>query len=368
MKQKYYLVVIVWVLFGSSLFALPSDSIKKPFSLGIKVHYGTILPHSELIRPLAFNNPYGIEADFSWLNHSEKSIKQMNCYYYSGVAVNFIDFGHPKIGQSVNAWYYFEPLLRFQKKLGFGIRSGVGMSYLSSVYNEDTNPENKFFASHIAFLLLVEFKTKYKISNKFELTGSVCYNHISNGGIKQPNYGMNFPTLTIGADYHFNPVELKPIIKEKLDAAKKIWKLKVETLASIKVQNKTEDFEEKAFFAHGMTAFANKRIGKFSALNFGTEFFNDSYVKEEISRAGLDEDHKRAAAFLGHDLIFGKINFTINFGFYFYAPYAAKDPYYQKYLLQYNFSERLYAGGFMLAHGDAAEIMGFNVGYAIFKQ
>ncbi|NJO90852.1 MAG: acyloxyacyl hydrolase [Chloroflexia bacterium] len=104
--------------------------------------------------------------------------------------------------------------MRFQKKLGFGIRSGVGISYLTTVYDEINNPDNQFFASHIAFLLLVEFKAKYKINKKLELTASFCYNHISNGGIKQPNYGMNFPTLTFGADYHFNPIDLKPIVKE----------------------------------------------------------------------------------------------------------------------------------------------------------
>ncbi|NJO90851.1 MAG: hypothetical protein HC831_19220 [Chloroflexia bacterium] len=134
-----------------------------------------------------------------------------------------------------------------------------------------------------------------------------------------------------------------------------MWKLKVEALSSIKVQNKTPEFEEKACFAYGVAIFANKRITKFSALNFGAEFIDDKYVKEEINRAGLDTDQKRAAGFVGHDLIFGKVSFTINWGIYFYAPYKAKDLYYQKYILQYNFNDRFYAGGFMLAHGDAAE-------------
>ncbi len=362
-------ILLVWLIFlPLRLFASPGDSIKKPFTFGGKFHYGTILPHSERIRQLAFNHPYGLELSFSWLNYSEKSIRQLNCYSYTGIAINYIDFGHPEIGQSVNAWYYFEPLLRFQKKLGFGIRSGVGISYLTTVFDEINNPENQFFASHIAFLLLVEFKAKYKINRHLELTSSICYNHISNGGLKQPNYGMNFPTLTIGADYHFNPIDLGPIVKEKLDPAKKVWKLKGEVLSSIKVQNKTDIFDEKACFAYGFSVFANKRIAKFSALNFGAEFIDDRYIEEEIRRFGLDTDYKRAAAFIGHDLIFGKVNFTINWGVYFYAPYKAKDPYYQKYMLQYNFNDRLCAGGFMLAHGDAAEIMGFNFGYALLKQ
>jgi len=361
--QKPVIQIVLFVIFGINSYATPSDSIKRPFSIGSKLHYGTILPHSEHIRAFAFNNPYGVELNFNWLNHSEKSIKQLNCYSYTGLAINYIDFGHPKIGSSVNAWFYFEPLLRFKKKLGYGIRSGVGLSYLSTVYDEQTNPENKFFASHFAFLLILEFKIKYKISEKLEITSSFCYNHISNGGFKQPNYGMNFPTLTVGIDYHFSPIELKPITKEKIDSKEKIWKLKAEALTSIKVQNKTDEYEESAHFAFGFAAFANKRVSKFSALNFGLEFIADGYIKEEIRRAGLDTDYKRGAGFIGHDLIFGKVNFTLNFGVYFYSPFKAKDPFYQKYSLQYQFNKYLYAGVYMLAHGDAAEIMGFNFGY-----
>ena len=142
-----------------------------------------------------------------------------------------------KIGQSVNCLLYLEPLFRINRKFGFGISAGTGVSYLSEVYDELTNPGNKFFASHVAFMLMLDFKTKFRISQKFELTGSFCYNHISNGGIKQPNYGL-----------------------------------------------------------------------------------------------------------------------------YFYSPYKAKDPFYEKYLLQYKISNHLYSGVYMFAHGDAAESMGLNFG------
>lgn len=363
--ERFIFLSVAITLFYTNIMAMPQDSIKKPFSLGGKLHYGVILPHSELIRTLAFNNPFGIELNTNWLNYSQKAVSQLNCYSYTGLAINYIDFGHPKIGSSVNAWFYFEPMFRYQHKLGFGLRSGIGISYLSTVYDEVSNPENKFFASHIAFMLVLDLKIKYKISRKTELNASICYNHISNGGFKQPNYGMNFPTLTLGVRYHFKPVDLQPIVKEKLNPAKKVWKLKAELLTSIKVQNKTDIYDEKACFAYGIAAFANKRLSKFSALNFGCEFIADGYVKEKIARAGLDSDYKRAAGFIGHDLIFGKVNFTINLGIYFYSPFKAKDPFYEKYNLQYTINKHLYTGVYMLAHGDAAEVMGLNVGFTL---
>ncbi|MEN8122823.1 MAG: acyloxyacyl hydrolase [Bacteroidota bacterium] len=357
------LYIICFITFwGRNSELISQDSIKKPFILGSKLHYGVILPHSERIRTLAFNNPFGIEVNFNWLNHSEKSVRQLNCYSYTGIAINYFNFGHPKIGSSVNLWYYFEPLLKFKNKLNYSIRAGTGITYLSTIYDQETNPENKFFSSHIAFLLIVDFKLKYKLTKKLELCCSICYNHISNGGFKQPNYGMNFPTITLGVDYNFKPINLKPIKKEKIRDEEKVWSFKAEVLSSIKVQNKTPEFKEKACFAYGFSSYTNKRISKFSALNFGLEYIADGYVKEEILRAGLDMDYKRAAGFIGHDLTFGKVNLTVNIGIYFYSPYKAKDPVYEKYMLQYRFN-KFYTGVFMLAHGDAAEIMGFNAGF-----
>jgi hypothetical protein len=341
-----------------------SDTIKKPFILGGKLHYGTILPHSEKIRPLAFNHPRGIELNFNWLNYSSESVKQLNCYSYSGFAFDYIDFDHPKIGKSINAWVYIEPILMHRKRFGVCIRAGTGISYLSEIYNEVSNPENKFFASHFAFMLLLEIKAKYKITDKLELASSLCYNHISNGGIKQPNYGMNFPTITLGFDYLFNPVELNPIQKDKLKSEEKIRNFKLETSGSIKVQNKTDSLPEKACFVYGFSAFINKRLAKLSAINIGLDYIADGYVKEEISRAGLKTDFKRFACFLGHDLIFGRVNFTINFGVYLYCPFKAKDPIYQKYQLQYKLGRHFYSGFYLLAHGDAAESMGINFSYS----
>jgi hypothetical protein len=292
---------------------------------------------------------------------------RFNCYSYSGWAIDFINFNHPQIGHSFNVWYYFEPLFKFQKRLGYGIRTGTGISYLSEIYDEQTNPENKFFASHLAFLLMLEFKVKYKLTKKMELTASICYNHISNGGIKQPNYGMNFPTLTIGADFHLNPINLQPIQKTKINKSEKIWQIRLELLASVKVREKTEEFKEKACFVYGISSLTNKRLTKFSAINFGLELIADTYDKEGLIRAGVVSDYKRAAGIIGHELIFGQTSLTLNFGIYFYCPNKAKDPFYQKYMLQYKFNKHIYAGVYLLAHGEAADSMGFNLGYAFYK-
>ena len=48
------------------------------------------------------------------------------------------------------------------------------------------------------------------------LTASGNYNHISNGGLKQPNKGINYPTLALGLDYIPNPILIQNREKRRI--------------------------------------------------------------------------------------------------------------------------------------------------------
>ena len=121
------------------------------------------------------------------------------------------------------------------------------------------------------------------------------FNHISNGGIKQPNLGMNWPTVGIGFDYNFNPLTLKPIKKTKISGKEKTTSWKFEFMESLKVHDKTANYDEKVCFIYGFSVYANRRISKYSALNAGLEWVSDGYIKEGFERAGIEMDHRKAA-------------------------------------------------------------------------
>jgi len=86
----------------------------------------------------------------------------------------------------------------------------MGLSYLDNVYDERSNPENLFFSSEISGILLLNLTYNYLIKEQYQLNFSINYNHISNAGLKMPNKGMNFPTVSLGMDYILRPVILKP--------------------------------------------------------------------------------------------------------------------------------------------------------------
>ncbi|MDY7577877.1 acyloxyacyl hydrolase [Herbaspirillum sp. RTI4] len=87
------------------------------------------------------------------------------------------------------------PVFRFQRddKKGFYGEAGIGVHLMSQVYNNnDRHFSTAFqFGDHVG--------TGYVFANGLDL--GIRLQHFSNGGIKQPNGGVNF--AVVRAAYHF---------------------------------------------------------------------------------------------------------------------------------------------------------------------
>lgn len=89
----------------------------------------------------------------------------------------------------------FTPVFRFQRddKRGFYAEGGVGVHWLSKLYDNDDNKLSTHFqfGDHIG--------VGYVFDNKWEL--GLKIQHFSNGGYKKPNSGVNF--INVKASYAF---------------------------------------------------------------------------------------------------------------------------------------------------------------------
>ncbi len=293
--------------------------------------------------------------------------KVFNAYWVSGIEARYFNFQNPDVlGSAADLSVFAEPLLMHRKKFLFSVRGGAGISYHSKIFDPVDNPLNMFFSSRISFPLYVNARFQYKMGERTFITLSGCYNHISNGGFKQPNKGMNFPTLAIGVErykstfpsldhnYSSYPREESPSIF-----------FTFEVLTSIKVLSKDEIFPEEPAFIYGFHTRVSKSLGYLYALNAGAEVIFDYYNKETIRREQKDLDYKRFAFTIGQDFLLGKVIFTQYFGIYVYSPYKARNPIYQKYELSYRIHKNFLIGVYQKAHMQVAELMGVSFNYQI---
>lgn len=356
----YFLFVFFLLLFTNGQ---SQDSLPKPIVFGFNGHYGFIIPHSGAIKNISGTNPFGIEFSIAGMNHREKDWQQCNCYSSAGISLSYIDFANPdKLGKVATVSVYVEPVLRYNKKLFFTIRLGTGVSYITKVYDKESNPENLFFSSPVSFPLYVHFYSKLNLNKNFNIHAGACYNHISNGGVKQPNKGMNFPTLMLGIEYTLRPVILIPR-KKQTDSLSYKLKYDFRAFTSVKVYEKTDKYDEKPCLIFGLSTRVIKPVSSFNSLSLGAEYVWDGYIKERINRDSLNKDNQRLSLTLGNDVNVGRFVFTIQLGAYAYAPYPGMDPVYQKYDLTYKITKHIFCGVYLKAHRHVAELMGVSLGF-----
>ena len=342
------------------LISTEHEIIKNPINIALKPQFGLILKHSSKVEHLTNTNPYGLELEYAWTMLKEKNWKQCNCYSKAGISFLYVNYNNPEIvGNSFNFIGFAEPFFIRKKRLLFSTRMGVGVSYLDKIYDTINNPENTFFSTHLSFFVHIDLNAYYQISNRYSLMCYAKYNHISNGGIKQPNYGMNFPMLGLGLSYSPEGTIVFPE-RVKQEFLPEIF-YQFYTFGMVKKINKDEYFPEKTSYMFGIYGLVGRTISILNGFSIGVEYLNDGSAKEEISRKNITADQQKISGIIGHHLLFGKFDFSQYWGTYIYAPYKPQS-FYQRYSLSYQFFKYIVGGVTLKAHGDVADSFNILIG------
>ncbi|GAB3760206.1 acyloxyacyl hydrolase [Spirosoma pomorum] len=318
----------------------------------VRLHYGLSVPN---LGPATTGKvPLGIELNYSWLKLSQRSWEQCNCVAKAGVYANYYTFKSPDVlGRTAGAGLFFEPLIRPDKRLSFGVRAQMGLTYLNRLYDPVTNPYNDRFSMPISSMIGVSGQSYYRLTDRLTLNVSAHYNHISNAGTRLPNQGVNLPSLSAGLTYipkraNFDQIESftpAPLTKRAF--------LRALLVTSVRVLPKTTTEPEMALPLYGTKLVGGYRITRKHALSAGAEFIDDHYFKEQLNRWGAGAlDNRQVTILAGYEFWQGRYTFTAHMGWNVVLPTGYKPTTYQKYGLLYQFPVGLTLGFDVKAYGD----------------
>lgn len=353
------ILIALLMLISGALFnvhAQSTDSLSHIYYVGVKAHAGFILPHSTEIINVSGSRPFGFQLDVGRLNRSVKAWNKCNCYSQVGLSFIYFNYQNPNVlGSSYNLVAYMEPLLTFKPRLNARFRAGAGLTYLTDIYNSDTNPTNLFFSSSLSGFLMVGFSAHYKLSDHFNTNLGLHYNHISNGGLQQPNKGMNFPTVNLGLEYTINPVDVRPQpFKADVDKRPHPYAGAFGNLRSLPSSDAGPTVNLWQLGVYGGV------LRKFTTTNawlLGAEFSHDASVEERGKRNGEEVSPWMFALLAGHQFCFGRFGFSQQLGHYTYRDYDFRTDFFQRYSLTYLVASRVSVGISLKAHGKEAEQM-----------
>ena len=335
------------------------NNLNSMFSLSAKQHYGFIIIHSRSIRAIKNSYPIGTEFNFNWQKTDKKSWDLCHCYPRIGLLLSFIDFDNKEIlGYGYNVSGFVEPFFKTNKKFNISFRIAAGLSFNTNPYDEKYNRENLSYSLPINQYSQLGLIFHYRFNQKIMLTASGNYNHISNGGLKQPNKGINYPTLALGLDYIPNPILIQNREKEEFKGLKK----KRYDLSVFYFQKKILD-NSKYFNVFGVNTGLSKQLGRISSLTLDIEWMWDHSLKWEVEQIDKNKNYQRGGLLIGHEFLMGKFTFSQKIGPYIYDITKYNDPIYQKYGINYHITEHFFTGIHIKAHRHIADFMLINFGF-----
>ena len=355
--------LILLLFISLTVNAIDSDTISHP-SVGFQVSYGYV-PFTGFHVSYLPICPYGVDLSLNKFHTSFKKWKVFHTYWTSGIQAGYLNFQNPSVlGSAYTLMLFAEPVIAHGDKWFFTLRPGMGIAYLTKIYDETENPTNQFFCTHLAFPLSVTARFKYRVGRQTYITVAGAYNHISNGGSKQPNYGMNFLTGYAGVEYFYKTMpSLDHHYSYKLPVSDKKIRFRIQTFGAVTTIPATDTYPEEKPFNLGFNFGVMKRLTHIYSLSAGTELLFDGYAKHMAEREGSDADYKKLSVDVGQAFIFGNVIFAQSLGVYLYSPYKPAMPYYQKYELGYIFKPGIIVGLHLKAYLGAADYSGLSVSW-----
>lgn len=329
---------------------------------------GNIYRHTDDIDHLITGHPDGVIISFNRHTYGDKEWQQAYNYPDYGFSFQYQDLKNDYLGKcyalGVHYNFYF-----LKRHLVFRISQGIGAT--SNPFDKDTNFKNNAFGSTLmsSNLFMLDYK-KENIAGRFGIQAGFMFTHFSNGRIKSPNSGINTYAANIGINYNLEDKRtyFKNDSLAKLDYSEPIrYNFVFRTGIS---ESQIVNSGQKPFYHLGF--YADKRVGRKSALQLGTDVFLSQYLKEYIRFYSVayperpyvdpDTDYKRVSIFVGHELFINRLSIETQLGYYIYKPFHYDIDIYQRVGAKYYFTKKLFGGVALKAHGARAEAIEFGLG------
>lgn len=334
-----------------------------PFIFGAYAQAGIIINHTAPVSHLVASHPTGFELN---VQHQTTGAAPWHSWYKYpkvGLALVYYDYHNPILGQSYAASVYLSKPISRTARHDLSFRLGTGLAYFPQHYDLYTNRKNTFVSSPLNATLQMRLEYDVALTDHLGLLLALALNHYSNGATAKPNFGINLPTLQVGLNYH--QWRLGPAAGAPAPVPADIGRNFLIISTSMGYKQRTGG-DPAHYLVNSATVAVGRRVNRKSNLLVGAEGFYDRSLLAALRDTASSQDHlpdvKKAGAFVGHELLFGRLALVTHLGLYFYNPYKSNPVYYERIGLKYQATNLLFGAIDLKVHRAAADVIEFKVG------
>ncbi len=335
---------------------------QQPWSIGARGHYGFLWAH----RPASWILVEGhagatelfverqVEGDRAW--HRSYGMPR-----YGVLAVHTRMANPERIGDAINLMPYLTFPLAQGERLSFGLRVGWGVGYIAKPFDRLENTRQIAIGSRINGALQLMPELRYD-AGRLGLHFGLSLDHWSNGSARQPNLGLNFLSLALGASYALGHAPPQRTVPETRGFERERREFCVVGAFGMSESGRPLNGQYSVYV---LSADASWRVGGKGALCAGFDAFNKGDLPtvlpglEGRSRAELTQ----AGAHIGGSLLMGRGELLFHFGGYLFSPEPDDAPVYQRTGMRYRLGKHLLASVCLKTHFATADHWEFGIGY-----
>ena len=359
------LKVFLLIFFSVSLSFAQNEEEKTNYTFDANAFYGSIILHNPDITHLITEHPSGFILGYNRKTYGLVDWEQWYNYPDLGASFVYQDMVNPTLGKNFGLYAHFN-FYFFKRNLQF--RIGQGVAYTTNPYDKNENFRNNAYGSKFLSSTFLMFNYhKENIYKGLGFKAGISVIHYSNANVKAPNTSTNTLSFNAGLTYTLLQNETDFIRREKVKITEPV-KYNIAFRTGI---NESDNIGAGQFPFYIFSAYADKRLGRKSAIQFGADVFFSNFLKDLIrfqsasfpeNNIAADTDFKRVGVFVGHELFINKLSIETQLGYYVYYPFDFEGKVYNRFSLKRYFGEKVFGAVSLKSHGAAAEAVEFGVG------
>lgn len=360
--------LVCYVLLLSSVYGWAQQQKADPvYTLDANPFYGSILLHNTDIAHLIQEHPTGVILGFNKKTFGNREWEQLYGFPDTGFSFIYQNMRTRTLGENFGLYAHYN-FYFLNRNLQF--RIGQGIAYNTNPYDKNQNFRGNAYGSHLmssTYLMLNYYKED--IFRNIGFRAGVSLVHYSNANVKAPNTSTNTFALNAGLIYRIGEPQ-SYILREKPKKEDFREPLRYNLVFRTGL-NESDVINSGQFPFYIFSAYLDKRLGRKSALNIGTDFFFSNFLKELIRFQAIafpemdvseDADFKRVGIFVGHELFVNKLSVITQLGYYVYYPFDFEGRVYNRIGIKRYFGKKWFGAITLKAHAAKAEAIEFGIG------
>lgn len=359
--------ICLWLLVSQWTVGLSAqDQLRDALYIKAAYRPGYVLPEYSLFNYLLDDYVRSFTCRVSRQTSGHDYWAQLYHYPEYGLTLQYTTLGNHNIfGEEWSVFPFVGIPIVDQGALTLWNQLGLGLGYANKKWDASANPDNVAIGSHLNIHFNFELNLQYQWTKRYALFSGVCFDHLSNGNLGEPNLGINSMTFNMGLRYQAKP----PSSRKVFDMEKHVAGDQVNLILAGGVKH-ARSLQSRSYLVSALSVEYKRKLWRTFYPGIGVDIFYDGATKEEVRAFGEAPyekmDDYKTGIHLTQELVYHKFSIALQEGFYvLLKDKAFRNKTYHRFILRHQIGDRFFAQIAMKAHVVVLDYLEFGAGYRI---